>query len=598
MNPFARFACTLAFAVAAILGLGAASTALAQDTPAPAPAAAPAAPAVPAPEAGDALLEAHGDTHAPDAVAHADAGSHDAHAKGGHGPKVTPHPIWLLPFVVVLLSIALFPLFAPHFWEHYYPYVAGALFLVGFLYYAVVRSDLHPWLHEMQEYVSFISLLFALFVISGGIGIHVSRTATPAANVLLLLIGAVIANLFGTTGASMLLIRPYIRMNKGHIKPYHIVFFIFIVGNVGGCLTPIGDPPLFLGYLKGVPFWWVFEHCWQPWFFINASLLGIFFVIDKMDHVKAARTEDPTRDTGPAVRITGMLNFVLIFGVVGSVFLDSVFVNWAAIQEHGVTAGNLFKLACSREISMVSLALASRQSTHAGIYQRNGFTFGPIREVAIIFLAIFSTMKPALEYLDGNAKQLPIQTPGHFYFAAGSLSAVLDNAPTYLTFLQMKLGTIPEPQIDEIQRITDELYVAYQAAGDRRGPDDVTTLLKLLPVIPDADFRLATIATIQAHADHIIEHKGHVPVDELKLMFLTGVPRYNAFLVAISLGAVFFGAMTYIGNAPNFMIKSIAESSGIKMPSFLGFVFRYSLPILLPVLIGVWAIFFWNAPAP
>lgn len=575
----------LAFLCVLLCGL-AAPLAMAQDsTPPPAPTeqALPTDPI--APEEFSPGVDALPPVPAADAVLPADAHASEAHGEEHH-EKVSPHPIWMLPFVIVLLSIALFPLFAQHWWEHNYPYVAGVLFVVGFLYYQFVRHDLHPWLHEMREYVSFIALLFALFVISGGIAINVSRKATPAANVLLLLIGAIIANLFGTTGAAMLLIRPYIRINRAHIKPYHIVFFIFIIANAGGCLTPIGDPPLFLGYLKGVPFWWVFEHCWQPWLVTNALLLAIFFVIDKLDHKKAERSEPADHDTGPAVRINGILNFVFILVVIGGVFRDSMFDNWAALSaDDGVTGPKLLNLVFSREIIMVGAAIASKLATHKGIYEQNQFTYAPIREVAILFLAIFSTMKPALEYLDSNADKMPLETPGHFYFATGTLSAVLDNAPTYLTFLQARLGQIKPEQIDEIQRLTDEMYAAYAANPN-------TLLAQHIPTDASPDVRDALVATVYYHGDDLIEHKGHVNPDELKLAFLIGVRELNAYLVAISLGAVFFGAMTYIGNAPNFMVKSIAESSGIVMPSFLGYVFKYALPILLPVYVIVWAIFF------
>ncbi|HEX7009491.1 MAG TPA: sodium:proton antiporter [Phycisphaeraceae bacterium] len=510
--------------------------------------------------------------------------SADAHAASAHA-KHSPHPAWIIPFAVMLLSIALFPLFAPHWWEHRYPWVAAMLFCVGLLYYAAVRRDLHPWLHEMREYVSFISLLFALFVVSGGIAIHVSRRATPSANVVLLFSGAILANLFGTTGAAMLLIRPYIRMNRAHIKPYHIIFFIFIIANVGGCLTPIGDPPLFLGYLKGVPFWWVLQHCWQPWLVANALLLGVFFIIDKLDHAKVRRDEPPEHDSGPAVRINGVLNFVLILLVVVAVFRPSVFDAAAALMEGGVTPDKIFHLLLSREVLMVATALASLRMTHRGVYEQNEFTFTPIREVAILFLAIFSTMVPALEYLDANADRLPLRTPGNFYFATGSLSSVLDNAPTYLTFLQARLGAIPQEQVDQIQQITDEIYLAYEQ-------DPSLPLVSHIPEDVDPQVRQALYAVIRYHADDIISHKGHVDPNELKLGFLIGVPELNAYLIAISIGAVFFGAFTYIGNAPNFMVKSIAEASGIKMPTFLGYVVRFAVPILLPVLVIIWAVFF------
>jgi Na+/H+ antiporter NhaD/arsenite permease-like protein len=203
-------------------------------------------------------------------------------------------PAWSLPFVLLLASIALMPFIHRHWWEKRYPWVAGGLALVPAAYYFFIAPH-HPgagagaWVHGMLEYVSFILLLGSLYIVSGGILIHVSRRATPTTNVALLLLGALAANVLGTTGASMLLIRPYLRMNKWHLRPYHVVFFIFIVSNVGGALTPIGDPPLFLGYLKGIPFWWVLEHCWAPWCVATGLLLGIFFAIDWRDHRRAER---------------------------------------------------------------------------------------------------------------------------------------------------------------------------------------------------------------------------------------------------------------------------------------------------------------------
>jgi len=509
---------------------------------------------------------------------HAEAGEH-----GGHH-KNSPNPLWILPFAVVLACIALGPLFFLHWWEHKYPYVAAVLFVVGLVYYLFIRQDLHPWLHEMREYVSFIALLSALYVVSGGIVIHVSRKATPAANVLLLLTGAVFANVFGTTGAAMLLIRPYIRINKHHIKPYHIVFFIFIVANVGGCLTPVGDPPLFLGYLKGVPFWWVLEHCWQPWAVATALLLVMFFVIDKLDHAKEERHDWGEHDTGPAVRINGIFNIMLIIAVIAAVFQGSVFEAIDGIVETGFNGSDAMHLVINREVLMLATGAVSYFFTKKGIHETNAFTFGPIREVAILFLAIFSTMVPALEYLDANADKMPLKTEGHFYFATGTLSGVLDNAPTYLTFLQARLGEVPQDQVDMADDVLVQMYQSYEQDPSR-------PLLTYLPEVDDPQVLHVVEEIVTQHEADVIRGKGHVDETELKIGFLTGLHELNRFLVAISIGAVFFGAMTYIGNAPNFMVKSIAESSGIKMPSFLGYIFRYSLPILLPVLIVIWAIF-------
>lgn len=439
----------------------------------------------------------------------------------------------------------------------------------------------------MQEYVGFIALLFALFTVSGGIAIHISRKATPSANTLLLLLGAVLANLFGTTGASMLLIRPYLRMNKGHIRPYHVVFFIFMVGNVGGCLTPVGDPPLFLGYLKGVPFWWVIEHCWQPWLVLTGVLATAFFIWDKLDHARADRHDWGAHDTGPAVRINGIVNFLLILVVVAAVFRPSLFEGIGRLRDGDASGGALLDLVFCRELVMVGTALLSLAITNRGIYEINEFKFGPIKEVAIIFVAIFSTMTPALEYLDTNAKDtLLLETPGEFYFGTGTLSSVLDNAPTYLTFLQARLAKIPDDHVVAARQAIADAYAAHLAQPE----------LPLVSFAPQGleprEAQLAVTEVLLEHEDHVIHGEGRVPEDELKLAFITAVPELNDYLVAISIGSVFFGAMTYIGNAPNFMIKSVAEQAGVKMPSFLGYVVRYAAPILLPVLVLVWVIFF------
>lgn len=508
-------------------------------------------------------------------------------ASGGGGEHKADVPIyWVLPFALFLGCIALAPLFFSHFWEHKYPLVAGAFFLVGLGYYFLVRHDLHPWTHEMREYVSFIALLFALFVVSGGIVINVSRKATPSINVSLLLTGAIIANIFGTTGAAMLLIRPYIRINRKHIKPYHIIFFIFLVANVGGCLTPVGDPPLFLGYLKGVPFWWVLEHCWQPWLVATLMLLAIFYIFDKRDHAKEERHDWGENDTGAAVRVNGMVNLLLILIVILAVFRESVF-----------DAKSILGVLFSREVMMVATALVSLKLTKKAVHEANEFKFAPIREVAIIFLAIFSTMVPALEYLDKNADRMPLKTVGQFYFSTGALSSVLDNAPTYLTFLQARLGEIDAGQVREAGEMIDAAYTTHEANPGKpllacvpdRKPDDTLSKEQLEKFNQVTEAVNTAIAYYEAD---IIEGKGHIDEAKLKLAFLIGVLLFKAFLVAISVGAVFFGAMTYIGNAPNFMVKSIAESSGIQMPSFLGYVFKYSAVILLPVLVVIWLIFF------
>ena len=354
----------------------------------------------------------------------------------GAGAPISP--AWALPFVILLACIALMPFVHKHHWENHYPKVAIALGLIPFIYYCLIQRAPGPWLHYMQEYISFIILLGSLYIISGGIVIHIARRATPLQNCMLLLFGAVAANLFGTTGASMLLIRPFLRINRGHIKPYHVVFFIFLVSNVGGSLTPVGDPPLFLGYLAGVPFWWVMEHCRPMWAAAVGMLLAVFFVIDTLDHRKTERPHP--EDSGPPVTILGIQNLLLILGVVAAVFQEGFFDLVARMYTVGPSWALSGHLLVSREVLMVACGIASLLLTGRHIHEKNEFSFGPLKEVAVLFIGIFSTMVPALQWMQNNASAMPVQTPGQFYFVSGALSSVLDNAPTYKTFLELSLS--------------------------------------------------------------------------------------------------------------------------------------------------------------
>jgi len=415
-------------------------------------------------------------------------------------------PWWIItPFALQLLAIALMPFLAPHWWERHYPKVSSVLGAVVAGYYLLVFRDTHRVLEVFHEYGSFIVLMAALFIVSGGIHLRVRGEATPLRNALFLAIGAVLANLIGTTGASMLLIRPWIRMNKYRITGIHIVFFIFLVSNIGGALTPIGDPPLFLGYLKGIPFFWPLIHQCMPWLLTTCILTGIFFLMDRENFLRAPRAVREAETAGERFAFEGTGNLAALAAVIAAVFLPSP----------------------SREILMVAAALCSWYLTPRSIHEANGFAFTPIREVAWLFLGIFFTMMPALDWLGRLAPELAhsfAMRPIHFYYGTGALSAFLDNAPTYLAFLSVDAGL---------------------KGGSLQDSADV--------------LRLAT--------------------------------EDPANLIAISIGAVFFGAMTYIGNGPNFMVKSIAEASGVKCPGFFGYMARYSLPILLPVLVLVGWIF-------
>ena len=435
--------------------------------------------------------------------------------------------VWsVLPFLLLLIMIATGPLFYEHFWHKNYPIVAMALAALVVIYYLFSLHNHHSPVHALAEYVQFIALLTGLFVASGGIMIIVDKNAGPATNIGLLVVGAVLANIIGTTGASMLLIRPFIRLNKNRIKSYHIIFFIFIVSNIGGSLTPIGDPPLFLGFLKGVPFLWTIEHNIVAWALAIALLVVVFYFFDKNNKSDYSFGEDTSVPTGK-IAIRGRRNFIWLAVIVAAVFLDPNVIDWVP----GITYQGQ-KFSFIREIIMFAAAYFSYKLADKQAHSGNDFNFEPIREVAFIFIGIFGTMMPALE-LVSNYAQSPegahMISANSLYWGTGVLSGFLDNAPTYVNFLTAALAA----KGGDINSLTD---VQSFAAG--------------------------------GYADSIL------------------------FLKAISIAAVFFGAMTYIGNGPNFMVKSIAEQVGIKMPSFFGYIIRFSIPFLLPLFFLIWWLFF------
>ena len=469
---------------------------------------------------------------------------------------VQPTPWMILPFVGLLALIALAPLFFPDGWSRHYPKVALGLGAVTVLYYLL---GLHAPLrvgHTAQEYVSFIALIGSLFVVSGGIHIAVKGEATPRTNVVFLGVGAVVANVIGTTGASMLLIRPWLRMNHYRVTAHHIVFFIFIVSNVGGCLTPIGDPPLFLGYLKGVPFWWVAERCGPIWAVGVLILLGMFYVIDRRNYLRApkevrARLAEP-RDEW---RFEGLANLGFLAVILGSVFLTHP--------------------PFLREGLMIAAAVGSWFTTRKSIHEANHFNFHPIREVAILFAGIFATMIPALDWLEGNAGRFGAPTPAFFFWGSGALSSVLDNAPTYLTFLSTAIGSFVDPAA-----AAQLIEQVRQQGGDLAAVSG-----------PHAEsLRQALAALAQYFPDALSARDVSRPQAQMAL--LLGDPILSRCLVALSAGAVFFGANTYIGNGPNFMVKAIADQKKVHTPTFLGYVFGYTLPFMLPMLAVVWWLFF------
>lgn len=433
-----------------------------------------------------------------------------------HG-HVESMPLWLsIPFMVMLLFIAIGPLFFHHWWEENKNKLIVSLVLgVPVAIILIARGLSHDLVHQILfDYVPFIVLLGALFVVTGGIHLKGDIEAKPAINTLFLAIGAILASFMGTTGAAMLLIRPVIKTNSERkFKVHTILFFIAIVANAGGMLTPLGDPPLFLLYLRGAPFGWFFGLV-GPWLFANILLLVIYFVVDTFYHKKepAIAVKEDHEHIEP-ISLKGNLNFVFLIGVVLSVaFLNKQYI--PAIEHHHY-------LAFVREGVILLMAILSLVTTNKKMrYEENKFTWTPIVEVAFLFLGIFVTMVPALLYLKENAASFGLTSAAQFYYATGGLSSFLDNAPTAVSFHNLALG-----------------MVDGSAAGN----------------------------------------------------LVAGIPE--VLLTAISLGAVFFGAMTYIGNGPNFMVKAIAEENDIKMPSFFAYIIKFSLIVLLPVYIITQLIF-------
>jgi Na+/H+ antiporter NhaD/arsenite permease-like protein len=467
------------------------------------------------------------------------------------------NPWTMLPFGLLLAAIALAPLFFADWWGKHYAKVAFGLAAVVLAYYFFGIHQTHRVLEVGHEYISFIALIGSLFVVSGGIHINVKGEASPVVNVVFLLVGAVIANLLGTTGASMLLIRPWIRMNKYRITAHHIVFFIFVVSNVGGCLTPIGDPPLFLGYLYGIPFWWVAEHCLPMWAMGTGILLAMFYLVDRINFKKAPREISAKETAHEEWRFDGLSNLFFL-----AVILLSVFVNHPLFL---------------RELLMAGAAAGSYFTTKKQVHESNSFNFHPIKEVAILFVGIFATMLPALDWLAGNAKELLGAGPasGVFYWGAGSLSSVLDNAPTYLSFLSASFGSFVNHDV-----------IAQVQAHIASGAIDLSNLTG-----PYADQVRQTLqALAKYHNDHVVAKT--VSTREIEVCFLLGNATFNKYILAISIGAVFFGANTYIGNGPNFMVKSIAEHAKVRTPAFLEYIWKFTLPFMLPMLLVIWLVFF------
>ena len=441
---------------------------------------------------------------------------------GGHGPNISP--IWIAPFALLLLCIAVLPLAAHHWWEsNRNRAMVSGFFALIFSAYMLLSFGHDGWeslMHAiLYEYLPFIVLLAALFVISGGIYIKGSLAGTPLSNSAFLIIGAVFASLIGTTGASMVLIRPLLRANQAREKKVHlVVFFIFVVSNCGGLLTPLGDPPLFLGFLKGVSFSWTFQ-LWKEWLLVNGLLIIMSNVVDQYmlsreEKERKGSQLEQVLEHEP-LGIVGWHNFLFLAGIVLVILGKGQ--SWGGEWPFGM-----------QEILMTVLTLAAYLTTKKDIRSANSFTFSPIIEVAVLFAGIFITMIAPLTVLNVHGKELGLTEPWQYFWSTGLLSSLLDNAPTYLTFAATAAGSMGVS-------VESQKYLAeFLAAGG-------------------------------AQAANI--------------------------LIAISCGAVFMGANTYIGNGPNFMVKAIAEENKVKMPSFFGYM-AWSGGILLPIFIVVTLVFF------
>jgi Na+/H+ antiporter NhaD/arsenite permease-like protein len=459
-------------------------------------------------------------------TAHAAAEAHHDGHGGAHAEHALPSYFAVIPFVLLLAAIAVLPLLhaTEHWWEsnlHRF-YLAAGLALVTLAYYVLAHGAAEAGTvlkHALlDEYIPFIVLLFSLYTISGGIRIAGDLPAHPTTNAAFLAVGGLMASFIGTTGAAMLLIRPLLETNVERKRVQHtIIFFIFVVCNCGGCLLPIGDPPLFLGYLRGVDFLWTATALWFPWLVVNVILIAVYWVWDKFFCYPYEEARDIRRDETRVhrLRFSGLWpNVPLLAGVVFSV---------ALLDPSKTFPGTDWQpWLYLREIVQIGLVALSLAWGSMSARQANRFNFGAIIEVAALFVGIFICMQPALQILDEKGPSLGITTPFQFFWITGALSSVLDNAPTYVVFFETANALFPAMGLAELIRGSSE-----------------------------------------------------------------AAEKANEMLVGISLGAVFMGAMTYIGNGPNFMVRAIAEQSGVKMPSFFGYVLWYSVPVLIPIFLVV-----------
>jgi Na+/H+ antiporter NhaD/arsenite permease-like protein len=413
----------------------------------------------------------------------------------------SPNRLIMLPFVVLLLAIALGPLISQHHWDRHYHKLCIVLAGIVCLYHLFVIHQPGRVIRAGLDYASFMIVVGSFFVVSGGIHLRAKGPSSPVRNTLFLLFGAVFANLIGTIGASMLLIRPWIAMNRGRIAPMHIAFFIFLVSNIGGALLPVG-PPLILGFLKGVPFGWTLQHCWRQWLITVGFVLLVFLVLDLINLRGSRKSIHEAELT--SWRCDGAHNFIFLLVILAT--LIAVPAGW-------------------REPLVILITLGSYLGTPKRIRDANNFTFAPLGEIGWLFLGIFGTMIPVLEFMEGSAGRLGLNSDLAFFWATGLLSALLDNAPTYLAFFAAALG------------------------------------------------RYGLNINDLSHVARLVSENGRE-------------------LLAISLGATFFGALTYIGNAPNLLVKTIAEHAHVPTPSFIDYIWKFALPILLPVFALLSILFF------
>ena len=443
--------------------------------------------------------------------------------------ELTNVPLWLcIPFACLLLCIAIIPLVKGEWWEKYRPFAVifwSLLFIIPFAVKYGAGTAAETVLECLvNDYLTFIVLLFGLFCVAGNITVEGSLVGSPRVNVILLGIGTLLSSWIGTTGASMLLVRPVIKMNSWRRNKAHImVFFIFLISNMGGSLTPIGDPPLLMGFSRGVPFFWSIRFF--PILLLNMIiLLTVLYFIDKRAYRKdiAAGYMPEIKENEPLIRFEGLHNIIFILIIVVAVILSGVLPD-AAGEVISIPIFGEVKLAITSLIEVVMILLAaflSFKTTNAEIRKKNHFTWGAIQEVAVLFIGIFITMQPALMILKSAGAELGLTHPSQMFWVTGALSSFLDNTPTYLVFLT--------------------------TAGSMGFVSGLTTALGVVPA---------------------------------------------KMLTAISCGAVFMGAITYIGNAPNFMVKSISDENGVKMPSFFGYIV-WSLCCLVPVFLIDTLLFF------